>query len=396
MDVAAKLAFDRSWLRASVLVDRDFTVRWASPSLHLLLGWSNEQIVGKSSEEFLHPDDLTIVADIFDFEATVNPAIRTSILPRYVREVRFRTLSGGFRPLEVSLINFYDDPDIAMLLVDLSAVTQFRFVERAVELTQVGADISTVLSVVLSQFTAAAEWHPAAAVFDEHGATLAATVNAPIPYGVEPAEKFRTMWQHNLVDPATGKVIGVARFWCQLERPNPFDVDSSERVARQASVAVAHHRTTQDLLHAALHDPLTGIGNRRALERDLQARLHREDAVLLVYLDLDGFKSINDRLGHAAGDEVLKVVAQRLASCLRSTDRAARLGGDEFVLLLGPTIPPLDVIRERLALALAAPIVLDGDVVNISASIGFGTGSSDAETLLQLADRAMLDSKPHR
>jgi diguanylate cyclase (GGDEF)-like protein/PAS domain S-box-containing protein len=393
LDHVAKLAMDRSWLRASVLVDSDLIVRWVSPSLELLLGWAPSQVVGTPAFEFVHPDDHNTVVETLAFESIVDPSSRLTLRQRNVREVRLRTPDGTYAPLETALTNFYDDADIGMILVDLAASTQLRHVTKAIELTRMGAELADILAVVLTQFTSSDPRQPAAAIFDKTGALLVATVNAPVPYGPEQVGTYRDVWQSELLDPTSGEVVGSARFWCLPALPNPFDVDASAQVVRQAAIAVANHYATEELQRAALRDPLTGLGNRRALEQDLRTRLDRGDDVLLVYLDLDGFKAVNDRLGHAAGDEVLKIVAARLKSSLRMSDLAARLGGDEFVLVLGPSALPASVISDRLAMLMSVPMLVNGEAVQVSFSVGFGSGLTDAEALLSLADRAMLASK---
>ena len=298
--------------------------------------------------------------------------------------------------METALTNFYDDPDIGMIFVDLAASTQLRQVTKAIELARMGAELGEILAVILTQFTSSAPDQPAAAIFDNAGALLVATANAPVPYGPEQVGAYRDIWERELVDPTSGDVVGSARFWCQPGTPNPFDLDASVQVGRRAAIAMANHYATEELRRAAMRDPLTGLGNRRALEQDLRTRLDQGDDVLLVYLDLDGFKAVNDRLGHAAGDEVLKIVAARLTSALRASDLAARLGGDEFVLVLGPPPPPAAVMSDRLAMVMSAPILVHGEAVNVSFSVGFGSGLTDSEALLSLADRAMLASKRRR
>ncbi len=394
--LAAQRALDRYWLRASAMVDRELIVRWVSPSLELLLGWSPDTAVGMSAMAFIHPDDLPAVGAILVYETTMDPAIRSGVRQRTVKEIRVCCQDGAYVALEVCLTNFYDDPDIEMVLIDLAACTQFRFVDRALELSRVGAEIGEVLAMVLTQFTSPDPSQPAAVIFDHEGIVLAATANAPEPYGKSPAEIFRVVWETPLVTSANVAAVGLVRFWSPLDPAHPMDVETSDRVARHAAVTLGQHRTNVELRRAALHDPLTGIGNRRSLEQDLQARLENRDLVLLVYLDLDQFKAINDDFGHAAGDHVLKIVADRLSTSLRSGDRAARIGGDEFVVLLSPPAPHPDVIRQRLAEIIAEPIVFGTHIIRVSASIGLGEGSADGDTLLRIADSAMLERKRQR
>ena len=165
--------------------------------------------------------------------------------------------------------------------------------------------------------------------------------------------------------------------------------------------AQLEHANAQ-LEHAATHDSLTGLPNRVLLAERLaqvtanSERLSRRFAVLVV--DLDRFKSINDSLGHIAGDDMLKDVARRLGRLLRKTDTLARLGGDEFVVVLNEISSPHDAehVASKVRASLAEPVMLSGLEVQISASIGisvFPEDGVDADTLLQHADAAMYHAK---
>ena len=169
-------------------------------------------------------------------------------------------------------------------------------------------------------------------------------------------------------------------------------------------IDVSARKEAQDrLIHQAFHDELTGLPNRRLLvERlaDALARAGRSGArVGLLYLDLDGFKGVNDTYGHGAGDDVLVETARRLACGVRSVDTVARLGGDEFVVLVEDVAArDLHALAERLAGGLRAPMRLRNAELVVSASIG-GTLSgpaSDAARLLEDADASLLQVKRRR
>lgn len=167
--------------------------------------------------------------------------------------------------------------------------------------------------------------------------------------------------------------------------------------------SAARRRAAEDRLrHDALHDTLTGLPNRALLLDRLAHLLARRDAshVTVVFLDLDGFKAVNDTLGHDAGDRVLCEVADRLAGVVRPGDTVARLAGDEFVVV----VPDADVAAvEALTRRLESATTIDcGDapgVLGVSASIGVATGRSStigAEGLLREADTAMYRAKHER
>lgn len=154
--------------------------------------------------------------------------------------------------------------------------------------------------------------------------------------------------------------------------------------------------------HLSLHDELTALPNRRLCRERLDEALalaaaHRASAGLL-FLDLDGFKGINDRYGHETGDEVLRIVAVRLSRAVRSGDIICRLGGDEFVCLPSGTLggPQLAHLASKLFDAVSAPLALNGLQLEVRPSIGvaiFPMHADNTEALLKAADAAMYRAK---
>lgn len=166
---------------------------------------------------------------------------------------------------------------------------------------------------------------------------------------------------------------------------------------------ISERKHYQEQLEAqANHDLLTGLPNRSLLNDRIEqgiARAHRLSYFLvIVFIDLDNFKFINDSLGHAAGDELLKQVAARLSGCLRESDTVARLGGDEFVLVVNDhyTMPSVVTLLERVILEIGRPIAINGSEFQVGGSLGvalYPSDARDAETLLRRADVAMYAAK---
>jgi len=158
----------------------------------------------------------------------------------------------------------------------------------------------------------------------------------------------------------------------------------------------------RQLAHMAFHDPLTGLANRALFYDRVGHAVVRQDRtgspVGLLYIDLDGFKAVNDGLGHAAGDELLVAVAARLARCLRSSDTVARLGGDEFAVLADPVndVEDIVIVADRVVAAIAEVFPLSSGVARIGASVGIATRrprDGDLDDFLQRADSAMYAAK---
>jgi len=158
-----------------------------------------------------------------------------------------------------------------------------------------------------------------------------------------------------------------------------------------------------ELLHRAQHDPLTGLANRSLLAQRIDDALMRRQVrpSCLLFVDLDGFKAINDRHGHAVGDQLLQQLARRLTTLLRPQDVCARLGGDEFVVLCVDTEPhQAEAIAERLRAAVAEPFAIEDQAITITAAIGVSasdvTTAIDPAHLLRQADERMYEAKRRR
>jgi diguanylate cyclase (GGDEF)-like protein len=157
--------------------------------------------------------------------------------------------------------------------------------------------------------------------------------------------------------------------------------------------------------HLAQHDPLTGLPNRLLLQdrlgRAIASARRRASALALLFLDVDRFKRINDSLGHAAGDQVLQSIADRLTACVRDSDTVCRYGGDEFVVLLSEVASSGDAAfsADQVLAAIAAPQRVGDQVLHVTASVGvsvYPADGMDAATLLRKADLALLRAKSDR
>lgn len=160
--------------------------------------------------------------------------------------------------------------------------------------------------------------------------------------------------------------------------------------------------TEQDLVEQAMQDPLTGLDNRRAFLLNLSAAMKRsrrsKQPMALLYMDIDHFKSINDSLGHLAGDALLQEFGARLRAQVRETDRVARLGGDEFTVILELLHdgPGAETVANKLVRAMAERFELPDQVVRITTSIGvevYEGGADDTDQLISRADQAMYRAK---
>ncbi len=188
---------------------------------------------------------------------------------------------------------------------------------------------------------------------------------------------------------------------------NKDEVDSG-KLSRAMRYAVERQRTERRLIRLALSDPLTGLPNRvlfadrldQALARAARAstRGRRPPRLVVMFVDLDGFKAVNDELGHLAGDALLVEVAERLREQMRGVDTVARLGGDEFTILC-EGVQSTDggvTLAKRISARLSEPYEIDTGVARVSAAIGLAVAyplEEDADALIRRADEAMYAAK---
>lgn len=201
-------------------------------------------------------------------------------------------------------------------------------------------------------------------------------------------------------------IVGGLLLRTRSGRPYPtLDRELLQFTAGQIGMALERKRLQDELLRHACHDELTGLPNRYLFFDRINTALSRAQRsgarMGLLYVDVDDFKQVNDRHGHAAGDLVLREVAARLARCARRTDTVARLGGDEFVLILEDLGTPHDAerITHQLLAEMAAPLLLDGAELHIRTSIGsalFPEHGTQIEALLKHADMNMYHRKRER
>jgi diguanylate cyclase (GGDEF)-like protein len=179
-------------------------------------------------------------------------------------------------------------------------------------------------------------------------------------------------------------------------------LDRLSGVVAQAASALQTARLVDKVTHQARHDGLTGLANRAVfterIEKALAVAGESGEPVGLFFVDLDGFKAINDELGHHAGDELLCRVADRLLGTVRSNDTVARLGGDEFAIVLSGvgSHAVVDAAAERVARAFDEPFAVGGDQLMLGASVGRAVWPEDAyeiEALMRHADAAMYREK---
>ena len=217
------------------------------------------------------------------------------------------------------------------------------------------------------------------------------------------ASPYRSCWSIPITSP-TEKPLGVFTLYYDTTRtPGDGELRIGEAACHIAGIAIERKLSEERIRFMANHDALTGLPNRALLQDRLEQALRyaqRADHwVTVAFIDLDNFKIINDTLGHTAGDDLLKTVAGRMVSCLRSVDTVVRLGGDEFVVLLVDQQKNAESIAatvSKIRAAIGAPLEIGGQTLRVSSSVGlanYPNDGKDADTLLANADAAMYRAK---
>jgi len=203
---------------------------------------------------------------------------------------------------------------------------------------------------------------------------------------------------------ADGAALGTFAVYSQVVRaPTPVDMHLVDMATRIAGIAIERQRAQDRIHHMAHYDELTGLPNRHLLAQRLERAMAQAErnnrCVSVAFIDLDNFKLINDSLGHSAGDDLLKTVAERISQSVRAEDTVVRLGGDEFVIVLPDQAEGSDAVEatlQRIVAEIAHPLRLGEREVQISCSVGvamFPSDGRDTSTLLMNADAAMYRAK---
>ena len=386
-------------------LDPDGLIEWVTPSVFDLVGWHASEVVGHNVADFMHIAD---VEQLDDVSETVNSGMPTDV------EVRVTTISGDYKWIAAKGQPLFDrDGTITGSVINIRDITaeheirtQLTRSEEQFRAAMVSAPIGMAVIDLDRRFVAV---NPALAVMTgyseewllaHHSYDILDTSDHPVGQRVAPA-----VLQHDVVQApreirlrrADGGVVWVAH---AVGVVRDHGGEAASLVA--TFVDVTESRATKEKLrYQATHDMLTNLVNRRDLylraER-LQRRTKRTgEHVGVLYVDVDGFKTINDSHGHHVGDDALRVVAQRLTFVGRASDVVSRVGGDEFVVLL-PDLHSLDdaaAIAEKMLTALREPVMTSAGELDLRVSIGvtLSVPGESVDEALARADLALYQAK---
>jgi diguanylate cyclase (GGDEF)-like protein len=416
----------------TLLLDEQFDIVWHCESLSAMLGWPD--VRGRNATEFVHADDLELVLETI-LSVSQYDGVLDRLDPAHSPEsadIRVRHASGAWHTFQTTTYNHLDDPEIRAVLCTCTLARDRSDVSLAIEMLGSGADVGAVLPIVarLADRSLGAATRTAFAWRDgDDLVTVTALGERKIDHRLARAAGLvwtlgihRPIVFTDLTDPRLGAagpaaaaaghlaaylvpieaptghgIIGAMIAWgtstveFQIPRQSPIHV-----ALRLAALSIADSRTKRDLRWAAAHDPLTGLVNRAEFARALES-LAADDDVVLLYIDLDDFKPINDAHGHGVGDAVLVEVAKRISAVIARPDVAGRLGGDEFAVVCAGTGDPMigRTVADRIVRAVREPIALRELEVRVGASVGVAVGAQPLipAQLMKRADDALYLAK---
>ncbi len=383
------------------ICDADGRMMWVSGAVRDALHVAPEDLIGLSAFDVIHPDDHHEIAMRLA-RMLADPGVVSVPV-----DIRLRRADGSYCWFEASGSNQLADPSIRGLVISLRDRTERRADEAALRVSEernrsiVETAADAIISVdahgFIRSFNRAAE-----RIFAVDAAEVIGTPYEPLV----PADSLATVRDSIELDGLGHQIDTVAARATGERFPAQIAISAVQVGESHYFTAVVRDISEQRSMELALRtaatcDELTGLPNRRTLldrtQDAIEEARRTDDVVGMVFVDLDRFKLVNDGLGHDAGDQLLVLVANRIAAAIRSQDVVARLGSDEFVVLC-PSASDLEAIKAvavRIIEALTGAFVIFDSEVFVGASIGVSvsTGSETPIELLRFADTAMYRAK---
>jgi diguanylate cyclase (GGDEF)-like protein/PAS domain S-box-containing protein len=415
-----------------VAFDDTLTIKYVNPFARRLLGHEDTPLANQSLVGFLHPDDLGRAAEVAGLIA--EDRLGTDTTPALYR---LQTADGAWLPVEMNGTPQFDDGPLAGLIVIVGRYSGDNVIQdRILEMLTAGTPIDEIVPII-PEFGL---WrHPeaqyAAVYIDGTGQVAHVGSDGALdlmkrfpgddtPWGRARAQgqESRQGWSELPRDlQAAAAALGMRGCMVLPVRDHLHDElalvigwsakpeqdvgahrYALERMARGLDIIMQWRSHITGLERAAQIDALSGVANRatffRRFEHSLVNAGQAGTRAAVLYVDLDGFKQVNDTAGHAVGDAVIAGAAERMTATVRRSDLVARLGGDEFAVLC-PRIDDVEevtAIADRLVAVLAEPFAALGDSVRVGASVGIAitdVGETDHDAVLAAADRALYEAK---
>ncbi len=431
----APFDFDASSLIQAVpgavaLVDETGVVVWVSDQCEVLSGFTPNDLVGTNILDYLDLESNPLALESVGY-ALENPGLRLPSIHG------FRTATGAIVQVEAVANNQFATPGIGALVVHLRACDEEQLLHAMLSSVASGAPIDAVFKR-LADLVAGPTLRSESTLIMHRGGAAAASMSmlsdpalahaadifdGPTPWEVAaalrrsvhlaeldtstspegPGTEFEACWAYPIDHVERNRATAVLTIWRrEAGLPEPNATLMVKQLVDLIQLTLDRSQQTRRLVHAAHHDHLTGLANRATFYDEVDARLAVDEAdAAVLYLDLDGFKAVNDKFGHQCGDQVLQLVADRLVEVTPEQAVVGRLGGDEFgVFVERADQATIMELSRNLIDAIAAPMDVDDHQVNVGATIGvaINTISDDAasatsDELIDRADQILIEAK---
>jgi diguanylate cyclase (GGDEF)-like protein/PAS domain S-box-containing protein len=408
-----------------IAFQHDGTIVYVSDQVEFLLGHTPADLLGGNALDLIHPDDLENAAETVYHAAEVEGW-------RPPRPFRLRHADGSYAAFEVEGMSLFHVPEVQSIVCHCRYAESEARVDAIVGLLAAHAPLPAIVDELV-HVMARPGWRFGVAVQYDDDAdgfavantgldpmllpvdrldtsaiwTRACTKGSPIyDLGLDSiaadmrevalAAGYQTCWAIPVSDPRR-KDACIVVWNHELHPPELGQEIMLNKLRQLLELALAGRARTTDLVRDATTDLLSGLANRRSFESIVAANDRDDVAVLL--LDLDGFKAVNDSLGHAAGDDVIREVGARIFASVRHRDLAARIGGDEFAILCSDALDEAGVRRlaDRLIETVSGPTLLPGGRADYGLSIGIALAAPgeppDLSRLLEIADEQLYLAK---
>lgn len=410
-------------LDAVCAVDRDGHFQFLSSGAERIFGYPVSEMLGRSMLDFIHPDDIpkTLAA-----AHTINIGqIKTDFENRYVRkdgQIVHLLWSARWSAdkqqrvavaRDITRLKLAESRQLALYAISEAAFAAEDLQDLYGQLLQIVQQLMPIQACAIARLTIAGNINLAYQYLPQGDTTSMAEAtdlchqllqdNALRPLPLIRRHTGNSLWLGVKLISHTN-VLGamVISISSQTVVSQHSDAELLDFVAQHMAVTIERKELLARLQHSALYDELTGLPKRELFYdrcRQAMAQAQRHQCQLAIcYLDLDGFKPVNDQFGHSVGDDLLQLVAHRLLQSVRQADTVARFGGDEFVVLLSEvdSAEQATIAAEKIRQSFSAPFELEALSLTITASIGI-MSSTDAtlstEQLLAMADQAMYRAK---
>jgi len=388
------------------VIDPDLRIGYVSGAVEEILGYTEDELLGRNAVEIIHPEDLD------ETFAAVGRSVDGGTEPEPL-ELRLRHANGAWMYLEALGANLIDDPLVGGIAVNLRDISERRRIEATLRDAQVRFEEAFEHAPIgIAMVGAAGRFFRVNPAFCKMlGYTNDELLEKSFSDLTHPDDLERNVELHersyhgeleSYVIEKRYRRKGGDWIWCRVHVTLVRDADGEPQYSLGQIVDVTEQRQFEErLAYEATHDGLTDLPLRNLLIDHLDLALagarRRGTEVAVLFIDLDHFKRVNDSFGHAAGDELLVTAADRLRKSVREGDTAGRFGGDEFVIVC----PDIDgaseavIVAERIRAALDTPFAVRGSEMYVGASVGVvvADGNSDAGTLLKHADIAAYRAK---